>query len=168
MPYSERKKRIRTMRHKAFTTWPKVSKNAFVEPIQALQNYYTKNLKDLSQNQNNTCIFAVRGFIDSLKPYCNAAYFFTTRILHEKSSKNFIQDSYSSFFFSRIKVWVCVPSYLFCRRYMNCRLTLYLLAAFVTPFFSEYSIIAWRRRVICVTVFMADLLYLLLLLFLAI
>ena len=49
-------------------TLDKVSKNAFVEPIQALQNYYTKNLKDLSQNQNNTCIFAVRGFIDSLKP----------------------------------------------------------------------------------------------------
>ena len=49
-------------------TLDKVSKNAFVEPIQALQNYYTKNLKDLSQNQNNTCIFAVRGFIDSLRP----------------------------------------------------------------------------------------------------
>ena len=48
-------------------TLDKVSKNAFVEPIQALQNYYTENRKILNKSQNITCIFAVRGFIDSLQ-----------------------------------------------------------------------------------------------------
>ena len=66
MPLSERKKAHQDDAPQSVHNLTKVSKNAFVEPFSALQNYYTKNLKDLSQNQNNTCIFAVRGFIGSL------------------------------------------------------------------------------------------------------
>ena len=73
MPLSERKKVHPDDAPQSVHNLTEVSKNAFVEPIQALQNYYTKNLKDLSQNQNQTCIFAVRGFIDSLKHRLNKA-----------------------------------------------------------------------------------------------
>ena len=38
----------------------------------------------------------------AFKPHNNAVYFFTTRKLHELFQKNFIEYTYSTFFFSRI------------------------------------------------------------------
>ena len=48
-----------------------------------------------------------------------------------------------------------VPSYLFSYRQMYCRFVLYLIAAFVTPYFCEYFKRDWRNLISCVTLFMA-------------
>ena len=47
-------------------TLDKVSKNAFVEPKSALQNIIKIKSIKIKLNPNKICIFAVRGFIDSL------------------------------------------------------------------------------------------------------
>ena len=49
MPEGERPKALHGCKaNKAFTTWPEVSKNAFVEPFSALQNYVANYPKELT------------------------------------------------------------------------------------------------------------------------
>jgi hypothetical protein len=63
-------------------------------------------------------------------------------------------------FFRRVLIWVTVRTMrpicrglkrsiiLLRRRYMYCRLVLQRIAAFVTPYFREYSIIAFLYRIV--------------------
>ena len=49
-----------------------------------------------------------------------------------------------------------IPSYLLSHRYTYWQFVLYLIAAFVTPYFWKYLIMAWRYFIVCVTLFIAD------------
>ena len=109
MPLSERKKAHQDDAPQSVHNLTEVSKNAFVEPFSAPQNYVKNHPKNLGNYQTLSCIFAVRGFIDSLCAcnYCRRFFIFKSIIKAKTADFSTVFALCLRFYIENVTCYAC-------------------------------------------------------------